>query len=58
MDKANIYSINFNSKHSVISINLKTPLNQARIVVPHKVDIGSDRNIMPLHVTQNYSLGP
>ena len=50
IDTVNIHSINFNSKHSVVAANLKTSSNQARITVPHKVDTGSNGNIMPLYL--------
>ena len=33
-DKVNINSINFNSKHSVKTANLKTSSDQARIIAP------------------------
>ena len=46
----NINSIIFNSKWLVITANLKTSLNQVSIIVPYKVDTGSDENIMPLHL--------
>ena len=46
----NINSINFNSKHLVVTENLKTSLDQARVLVPYEVDTGSDGNIMPLHI--------
>ena len=45
----NINSINFNSKCSVVTANLKTS-HQLRIIVPYKVDTGSDGNIRPLHI--------
>ena len=40
----------------VITANLKTLSNQVRIIVPYKVDTGSDGNIMPLHIYKNYFL--
>ena len=43
----------FNSKHPVITSNLKTLSNQVRIIVPYKVDMGSHENIMPLQVCKN-----
>ena len=58
IDMAKINSIHFNNKHSVITANLKTPSNLARVTSAHKVDTGSDQNIMPLHIYKNYSLGP
>ena len=55
IDKVNINSINknsiiFNSKCSVITENLCTSSSQATLVVPYKVDSGSDGNIMPFHI--------
>ena len=50
IDKVNINSINFNGKHSVISVNLKASSDQARVKVPYKTDTGSDVNIMPLYI--------
>ena len=49
VDMVNINPINFTSKHTVITANLKTS-DQARVIVLYKVDIGSDRNIMSLHI--------
>ena len=49
IDTLLINSFNFNSKHSVITENLKTSSNQVSIIVPYKVDTDSDGNIMPLH---------
>ena len=46
----NINSFSFNSNHSAIMAILKTPSNKATIVVPYKVDMGSDRNIMPFNI--------
>ena len=57
IDMVNINSINFKSKHSVITANLKTSSHQVRIIVPYKVDTGNDRDIMPLCVYKNYFLG-
>ena len=45
----NINSNSFNSKHSMITENLKTS-NKVVITVPYKVDTISDGNIMPLHI--------
>ena len=50
IDTVNINAVNFNNKCSVITANLKTSANKVRIVVPHKVDMGSDGKVMPLHV--------
>ena len=58
INMVNIKSIHFNSKHSVIKANLKTSSNQAIIVKLYKVHTGSNRNIIPLHICNKYSLGP
>ena len=55
IDKVNINSINinfitFDSKCSVITAKLNTSSCQAPSVVPHKVNSGSDGNIMPFHI--------
>ena len=49
-DRVNINSINSNGKHLVITPNLKSSSNQVRIIVPYKVDRGSDGNIIPLQI--------
>ena len=46
----NINSVNFNSNHSAIIANLKTSGNKAAIMVPYKVDTGSDGNIIPFDI--------
>ena len=46
----NICSVSFNSNHSVIITNLKTSSNKATIVMPYKVDMGNDGNIMPFNI--------
>ena len=43
----NINSVNF---HSTIIANLKTSSNEATIMMPYKVDMGSDMNIMPFNI--------
>ena len=50
INRVNINSINFNSKCSLITANLETLSNQVNIIIPYKVDIGSDGNIVPLHI--------
>ena len=52
IDTLNINSINFNSKHSAATANIKTLSNQVWIIVPYKVDTGSDWNIMPFNIFQ------
>ena len=55
IDMVNINSIIFNSKSSVITANLKTPSNQARVIVLCKIDTGSNAFT---HLQKNYSQGP
>ena len=50
IEEVNIHSVNFNANHSAIIINLKTSPNKADIMVPYKVDMGSDWNIMPFNI--------
>ena len=50
IEKVNINSVNFNSNHSAIIANLKTSSIEATIVVPYKVAMGSDWNIMPFNI--------
>ena len=45
-----ISSVGFNSNHSAILAKLKTSSNKTTIMVPYKVDMGSDGNIMPFHI--------
>ena len=45
-----INSIQFNKNCPVLTTNLKTSAGQSNIMVPYKIDTGSDGNIMPLHV--------
>ena len=48
IDSVSINSIHKN--HSVITENLKMSAGQNKIMVPYKVDTGSDGNIMPLNI--------
>ena len=56
-DSVNINSINFNKNCLVITANIKMVAYKSSILVPYKVDTGSDGNIMPLHIYKNYFLG-
>ena len=49
-DMVNINLIIFNSKWLVLTANLKMSSHQVSIIIPYKVDTGSDGNIMPLHL--------
>ena len=53
----NVNSINFNSKHLVITANLKTLLKQFRRIIPYKIHTSSDGNIIPLQIYNIYFLG-
>ena len=50
IDLVNINSIHFNKNHSVLTANLKMSAGPNNVMVPYKVDTGSDVNIMPLHI--------
>ena len=49
-ETVNISSVNFNSNHSTIIAKLKTSSNKAAIMVPYKVDMGSDGYVMPFNI--------
>ena len=46
----NMNLIIFNSKPLAITANLKMLSSQVSIIIPYKVDMGSDANIMPLNL--------
>ena len=48
IDMVNINYIGFNSKQSVIVAKLKISSNQISIIIPYKINTGSDGNIMPI----------
>ena len=50
IDSANINSVHLNKNHLVITARLKTSANKNSVIVPYKLDTGSDGNIMPLHM--------
>ena len=50
IDMASTNYISFNSKHFIITANLKTSSNQVKIIMPYKVDMGSEGTIIPLHI--------
>ena len=50
IDTVNINVLIFNNKWLTITANLTMSLNQVSIIIPYKVDMGSDDNIMPLHL--------
>ena len=56
-EMVNINLVGFNSNHSTIIANLKTPLNKVVITMPYKVDTDSNGNIMPIYMYKNYFLG-
>ena len=55
IDVSSMNSIHFNNNHCVLIANLKTSAGP-NIMVPYKVDTGSDGNIMPLYIYKNYFL--
>ena len=56
IETVNINSFRFNSNHSTIIAKLKISSKQATIMVPYKVDMGCDGNIMLFNVFKNYFL--
>ena len=50
IEMVNINSVNCNSSDSTIIANLKTSSNKAAIMVPYKVGMGSDGNIMTFNI--------
>ena len=50
IDSVHINPIHFNKNHSLITVNLKTSTGPNNVMVPYKVDTGSDGNIMPFHI--------
>ena len=48
-----INSLQFNRKHSILNAKLKTSAGQNNIIVPYKIDTGSDSKIIPEHVFKN-----
>ena len=49
---ANINSGKFYCNHAAIIATLKTSLNKVLIMLPCKVNMGSDGNIMPLYINK------
>ena len=52
-----INSVYFNKNCSILTANLKTLVGENSISVPYKIDMGSNGNIMPLHILKSYFLG-
>ena len=50
IEVVSINSVWFNKNCSVLTANLKTYAGQNNIIVPYKIDTGSNGNIMPAHV--------
>ena len=50
IDMVRIDLIQFNKNHSVLTANLKAAAGHNKTVVAHKIDTGSDGNILPSHV--------
>ena len=57
INMVNINLIIFNSELLAITANLKTPLSQVSIIIPYRVETGSDGNIMSLHLYKRCFLG-
>ena len=45
-----INSVCFNKSCSVLTAKLKTSIDNNSMIIPYKMDTGSDRNIMPWHI--------
>ena len=50
IDSVNINSIHFNKNCSILTMNLETSAGLNNVMVPYEVGMGSDGNIMPLHI--------
>ena len=50
IEMVNMNSKKLNSNHSTIIADLKTSSNKVIIMVPYKVDMGSEGNIMSLYI--------
>ena len=53
IETVNINSIILNSKWSTITANLKTSSSQVSIIIPYKIETGSDCSIMLCTYTKN-----
>ena len=56
IDSVNINSIYINKNCSLLTVNLKTSADSNNVMVPYKVDMGGDGNIMPLYIYKNFSI--
>ena len=54
IELVSINSIQFNKNQSILTANLKISTDQSNIMVPYKIDTGSNGNIVPLHMYKNY----
>ena len=50
IDLVTTNTIHFNKKHLVITAKLKMSTGVNNVIVPYKVDRGSNGNIMPLYI--------
>ena len=50
-------SVQFNITHSIFTTILKPSVGQNSITIPYKIDMGSDGNIMPMHIFKKLFLG-
>ena len=56
IDSVNINSIHSSTNHSVITVKFKMSAGINNVIVPYKIDTGSDGNIMSLHIYKIYFL--
>ena len=52
-ETVSINSVYLNKNHSILTANLKRSVGKNSISVPYKIDMGSNGNIMPLHIFKN-----
>ena len=50
-----INSVCFNKSCSVLTTKLKTFIDNNNMIIPYKIDTGSDGNIMPWHIFKKLS---
>ena len=50
IETVSINSIYLNRNQSLITVHLKMQVSKTATEIPYKIDTGSERNIMPLHI--------
>ena len=50
LEMVSINSVCFNKSCSLLMAKLKMPIGRNSMVIPYKIDTGSDGNIMPWHI--------